>query len=71
MTKMNGAENYLASCDSEGMLKIWDKRMMKCVSSIESGDYSLNCLDFEKNGKMIVAGSDDFSVKIFDIASEK
>jgi WD40 repeat protein len=71
MAQMNGAENLFVSCDSEGLVKTWDKRMMKCSFTVDCGPYSANALDFEHSGKLAVMASDDFTIKVLDIESQK
>ena len=71
MTKFNGAENNFISCDSEGLIKTWDKRMMKCNLTLDCGPYAANSIDFENSGKMAVVGSEDFTIKLLDIENQK
>ena len=67
MCRMNGAETTLISCDSEGFVKVWDKRMMKCLGSIECGPHAANGIDFDRSGKLAALASEDCSVKMLDI----
>ena len=71
MTKFNGAENTFISCDSEGLVKTWDKRMMKCSFTIDCGPYSTNAIDFDHSGKLAAVASDDFTIKMLDIENRK
>lgn len=71
MARFNGAENNFISCDSEGIVKVWEKRMMKCSFTLDCGPYSANAVDFEQSGKIAVIASEDFTIKILDIENQK
>lgn len=71
MARFSGAESQFVSCDSEGMVKVWEQRMMKCMFTLDCGPYAANAVDFEQSGKMAAVASEDFSVKILDVENQK
>jgi len=38
----------LASCDSDGIVKVWDVRMVKGRSQFDAGPYSCNSVAIDK-----------------------
>jgi WD40 repeat protein len=43
----------IASCDSDGIVKVWDVRMVKEKQQYDSGPYSANAVDFDASGTII------------------
>ena len=48
-------------------LKIWNKKKGKCIKKIKVHKYSINSLFITSNNKYIISGSDDETIKIFNI----
>ena len=68
---MDGSDTSLMSCDSEGIVKRWDKRTMKCMGTVDCGPHAVNGLDFERSGKIAAVASEDFSMKMIDVENMK
>lgn len=49
----------LASCDSDGICKIWDVRMVKGRTQYDAGPYSANAVAIDKSGLMIAVANDE------------
>lgn len=58
---------YIASCDSDGIVKVWDIRMVEEVCSLDTGDAIAHCVDFDKTGKQLVVGCSDGDVKFINL----
>ena len=54
---------YVSSCDSDGVVKVWDIRMVQEIMSIDSGDAIAHCCDFDKTGKILNVGCSDGQIK--------
>ena len=57
------------SCDSDGITKVWDIRMVKEVHSFDSGLNSANSAIFDKSSTMVFVASDDSTIKVFNTVS--
>jgi WD40 repeat protein len=40
-------------------------------ASLTAGQHPLNKVDFDRSGQVVVAASDDGSIKVFDVASKQ
>ena len=49
----------LASCDSDGIVKVWDVRMVKGRNQYDAGPYSANSVSIDKSGVIIAAANDE------------
>lgn len=58
---------YVSTCDSDGIVKLWDIRMVQELLSIDSGDAIAHSLCFDKNTKNIVVGCSDAFIKVINI----
>ena len=55
--------NQVASVDSDGVLKLWDVRMVVEMNSISAGAYPANKCAFERSGEVVAVASDDGTIK--------
>ena len=58
---------FIASCDSDGIVKMWDIRMVKEVMALDTGDEIAHCCQFDKTGKNILVGCSDGEVRIINV----
>ncbi len=58
---------YVASCDSDGILKVWDIRMVQEVSHLDTGDAIAHVCEFDKSGKQVAVGCSDGEIKFVNI----
>lgn len=58
--------DMLASCDSDGIVKVWDVRMVKGKSQFDAGPYSANTVSIDKSGVIIAVASDEGLIKLFN-----
>lgn len=56
---LSESEKDMISCDSEGIVKIWDIRMMKGREDINCGPYSANGIALDPSGDLGFVASDD------------
>lgn len=57
----------MASCDSDGVTRTWDIRMVKEVQQYDSGLNSANCAVFDRSGTFLYVASDDTTIKVFNV----
>ncbi|EER14884.1 WD repeat pf20, putative, partial [Perkinsus marinus ATCC 50983] len=62
---------YLASADADGVVKVWDLRMVAEVLQIDTGNMPANEADWDISGTVIAVASMDSSVKLFDVWEKK
>jgi len=58
---------YVSTCDSDGIVKLWDIRMVQELMSIDTGDAIAHCLSFDKDTKTLAVGCSDALIKIINI----
>lgn len=58
--------DMLASCDSDGIVKVWDIRMVKGRNQFDAGPYSANSVSIDKSGVILAVASDEGVIKLFD-----
>ena len=61
----------LMSCDGEGIIRLWNVRKNECVSSIEAHEDKIWALDVSNDGKILVTGGADSTLKVFNDATNK
>merc|ERR1711976_540858 len=57
----------ISSCDSDGIVKLWDVRVVSEYLQIDSGHHPANASTFDRSGKVLTIASGDASVKIFNV----
>jgi WD40 repeat protein len=65
----NLAGDKLASCDSDGIVKVWDVRMVKEKNHYDSGDFSVNSVDFDRSGTILETANTE--IKIYNEALDR
>lgn len=59
--------SLICSCDSDGIVKVWDIRMVQEILQMDTGDAICHSATFDKTGKTIVIGCSDGLMKTIDI----
>lgn len=54
----------IASTDADGIVKLWDVRMVQEAGSGDAGSFPANGCFFDPSGKYLAVASDDGSVKM-------
>ena len=57
----------MSTCDSDGIVKLWDIRMVQELMSVDTGDAIAHCLGFDKCTKTIAVGCSDALIKTINI----
>lgn len=58
---------YVATADSDGIVKIWDIRMVQELMSVDVGDSIAHCVAFDKKTKTLAVGCSDGEVRIVNM----
>jgi WD40 repeat protein len=61
----------LASCDSDGIVKVWDVRMVKGKNQYDAGPYSANAVSIDKSGAIIAVANDEGQIRLFNDQTQK
>ncbi|RUS86529.1 hypothetical protein EGW08_005721 [Elysia chlorotica] len=59
----------IASCDSYGVVKLWDVRSVAPMASFEVGPHPANKLAFDPSGGVLAIASNDSIIKMYEINS--
>jgi len=59
----------LVSCDSYGILKLWDVRTVSPMVSIDCGPHPANHVSIDPSGQIVAVASNDSTVKMYEIAN--
>lgn len=54
----------VASCDADGVVKMWDARMVAEIGTMEAGQHPLNSLCLDRSATRLAAASNDGTVKV-------
>lgn len=54
----------LASCDSDGILKVWDIRTVQELFQLDLGNMIAHKLAFDKTGKFVCVGCSDGTIQM-------
>ncbi|CAM9152978.1 unnamed protein product, partial [Sphacelaria rigidula] len=58
--------DVVGSCDADGVVKLWDARMVAEIGTMEAGQHPLNAVCFDRSATRMAAASNDGSVKVGD-----
>lgn len=59
--------DMIASCDADGVTKVWDIRMVKEQCSFDIGELPANKVIFDKSSKMLGVAGEDGTIVLFDV----
>ncbi|KMZ99035.1 WD-repeat protein [Plasmodium vivax North Korean] len=68
-SNFNADANWVYSCDSGGVVKIWDIRANRCFINIDAGPSSANKCPMDKHNKYLFIASEDHTIKIKEVRS--
>jgi len=60
--------DVIVSCDADGMVKLWDVRMVAEILSVDCGPHPANKVAFDRASETVAVASDDGTVKCFNAA---
>lgn len=63
--------HYIASCDSDGILKAWDIRNVQELMQVDTGDAIATSVAFDRNSKYIAVGGSDAEIRIVNMQGDK
>lgn len=66
MEKIKGTHLFMTAC-CDGCLRLWDYRTDNCLMRYSGFTDVIQCMALSHDQQMIAAGSDDSTVKVFDI----
>jgi WD40 repeat protein len=58
---------YVATADSDGIVKVWDISMVQELMTIDTGDCIAHCLAFDKTSKYLAIGCSDAEIKMVNL----
>lgn len=64
-------DHYLAVGGKEGVIRVWNIKESKWVFTLKGHTDQVNCLVFSHDGKILLSGSNDNSIRIWDIVNNK
>merc|ERR1712054_229413 len=65
-----GRGDTIASCDADGVVKLWDVRVVSEFLQIDTGQHPANAATFDRSGKVLAIASGDASIKTFNIEEQ-
>lgn len=54
----------MASCDADGVVKLWDARMVAEIGTMETGQHPLNSVCLDRSATRLAAASNDGGIKV-------
>ena len=63
--------HYIASCDSDGILKAWDIRMVQELMQVDTGDAIAISVAFDRNSRYIAVGCSDAEIRMVSMGGDK
>lgn len=61
--------DIIASSDSDGVVKVWDVRMVQERLEIQTTDTPANASTFDRSGTLVAIGSEDGNIYIHKVDS--
>jgi WD40 repeat protein len=58
--------DMIASCDADGIVKLWDVRFVSELLQIDTGQHPANSAAFDRSGKILTVASGDGTAKVFN-----
>lgn len=60
------SSSFATGC-ADGVVRIWDFRTSRCLQELHGFSSGVLCMDVSLDGKHVLAGSDDGTVRVFEI----
>lgn len=60
----------VASCDADGVVKMWDARMVAEIGTMEAGQHPLNSVCLDRSATRLAAASNDGGIKVRALGTE-
>lgn len=57
-------QSKVASCDADGVVKLWDARMVAEMGTMEAGQHPLNSVCLDRSATRLAAASNDGTIKV-------
>jgi U3 small nucleolar RNA-associated protein 12 len=64
-------DKFVAAGYSDGKIRLWDLSSNECVVALSGHTSGISCLQFNRSGSLLVSGSNDTSVIVWDVSSER
>lgn len=58
---------YVSTCDSDGIVKIWDIRMVQELLTVDTGNAIAHCLAFDRATKVLAVGCSNAEIKMINV----
>ncbi len=68
ITVLHFQGDTLASCDSYGIVKLWDIRTASTMTTLDFGPHPANRVAFDPSTTVLAVASNDGMVKMYDIS---
>ena len=69
--RFNNSGELIASCDMDGICKVWDMRMVCERLQISAGMHAANAVCFDRSSQILCVASGDSTIKNFNLADQK
>lgn len=64
---LSESENEIITCDAEGVVKLWDLKMMKLRGEVNCGPHSANGVCLDPSGEIAIVANDDCNLYMIDL----
>ena len=61
----------IASCDSDGVVKIWDAKMVRERTQFDTGQLPANSAIFDKSGTVLIVASEDANIYVYNVETRE
>jgi WD40 repeat protein len=65
----NKEGTMIASTDADGVVKLWDIRMVAEIMTIDAGKHPANKCSFDMSGQILAVASDDGRIKTYNTSN--
>ncbi|MFQ4146142.1 eIF2A-related protein [Chlorogloeopsis sp. ULAP02] len=66
-----GVGGILASCSSDGTIKLWDVKTGSCIATLTGHDTWVMSVDFSPEGNILVSGDGNAVIKLWDVETQE
>jgi len=61
-------DNVIAASGLDPVVKLWNIGTGHLIASLKGHEYAVRCLDFSNDGKLLVSGSDDKTIRFWELS---